>query len=87
MRRPEVVDVLNELAEAPLTEVFQRMVPGVAVDAESCVRALAQALVAYRDEPLDDAPELVEGLAFVAWVLQGAAAGREPSESPAVAYA
>lgn len=87
MRRPEVIDVLEDLADQDdLHDVFERVTPGLIADPEAWVRTLAQALAPFRQEPLDDQPELVGRLALVAWILQSAAALESVSES-AVVYA
>jgi hypothetical protein len=87
MRRPEVIDVLEDLADQnDVRGIFERVTPGLIVDPEAWVRALAQALAPFRNEPLDDQPELVGRLALVAWILQSAAALESVSES-AVVYA
>ncbi len=66
-RHPEVVDILAQLAEyeglADLFDIRNGHEPA------AYLSALAEALSPYRHAPLDDAPELVEGLAFVASTL------------------
>lgn len=79
-RRPEVVDVLADLAKhEELPEAFARAVGGAVTDPSAYVGALSQALAPYVDAPLDDAPELIEGLAIVAWVLERAASDEGPA--------
>jgi hypothetical protein len=85
MRRPEVIDALEELADqGDIVEAFERITPGLLPDPGAWVRSLAQALAPYRHEPLDDDPALVARLALVSWVLQSAAKLESVYESAAV---
>ena len=85
-RRPEVIDSLMALAGDPaLPEATQRVAPGRLNDPGSEMRRLAEDLTPYRDRRLDDAPELVERLLFVAWLLNEAVKDDQPtSEIPAL---
>jgi hypothetical protein len=67
-RHPEIVDVLLELSQEPelLIEQFGDTGP----DPASFVQALAEGLTPYRQAPLEEAPELITGLALVAEALQ-----------------
>jgi hypothetical protein len=89
MRNPEVVDVLEEMADhADLRDLFARVIPGVDDPAEF-LRALAHELAPFRSQPLDDdvAPEIVVRLAVVARVFQIADSLESVSESAALAFA
>ncbi len=83
-RRPEVLDTLTTLANTPeLPRIMERVAPGVMSDPATEVSQLADALAPYRERPLDDAPELVERLAFIAWVLRHAESDDQPTtDSP-----
>ncbi len=87
-RHPEIVDVLASLStDAALCEAMERAAPGVMLDPAAYVQ-LADALGPYRQIPLDDAPELVQALAFLAWVLERAVADTQPtSETAALVFA
>lgn len=85
MRRPDVIDALEELAEQDdLREMFERVTPGLIADPEAWVKSLADSLAPFRYEPLDDAPELVGRLGLLAWVLECAESLVTASESAAV---
>lgn len=87
-RRPEVIDVLEALArDAQFCAALARFSDGRVSDPASYLRALSQALIPYRDTPLDDAPELVEALASVAQALAKALDEQPTSDTPAVAVA
>lgn len=68
-RHPEVIDVVAGLAEHP--DELNSLFGGNGHDPAAFVTALANGLVPYKDEPLDDAPELIEGLAVLAMALRG----------------
>jgi hypothetical protein len=89
MRHPEVVDLLESMADDAVTaEQLSRVVPRALNEPSAYLHSLAGALAPYRDGPLDDAPELVEGLAFVAWVVERIAQDEQPTGSiPALALA
>lgn len=87
-RHPEVVDVLLRLAgSASLPAIFERVIPGVVADPAGYVRSLAELVAVYRNEPLDDAPEVVEGLALVAWIVEAATSLESVNQFAAVALA
>lgn len=72
-RHPEVIDALNALAGYDrLNDHFG----GNGHDPNGFAASLAQGLAPYRDAPLDN-PELVQGITFLAWVLQS---DRSPEE-------
>ena len=71
-RHPQVIDVLTDLADEPgLRDAFGAN----GHDPAAFVTALAEGLAPYRREPLDEAPELVEGLAFIAGTIREAVDG------------
>lgn len=73
-RHPEVVEALHDLAEREgLTELFGAN----GHDPAAFINALAEGLSLYRQQPLTDAPELVEGLAVVAQVLERGTNGNQ----------
>lgn len=85
MRRPETIDVLEELSDqGDLRDAFERVTPGPIADPEAWVRSLADSLAPFRHEPLDDAPDLVGRLGFLVGVLQCAASLESVSEAAAV---
>jgi hypothetical protein len=85
-RRPEVIDLLEEMAsDERIGVTLERVTQGRVDDPASYMRALAQALRPFRDAPLDDAPQLVEALGFVAWVVRHATDDQPTAETPAVA--
>lgn len=67
-RHPEVIDVLVELSGY---EHLNDHFGGNGHDPNGFAAALAEGLTPYREVPLDDNPELVQQLAFLAWALQG----------------
>lgn len=70
-RHPEIIGLLSELSEQPdLNQLFG----GNGHDPAAFVKALAEGLAPYRDAPLIEAPELVEGLALLAQTLRTGAA-------------
>jgi hypothetical protein len=66
-RHPEIVDVLTDLSH-------YAEVPGLfganGHDPVAFLKALAEGLAPYRTRPLEEAPELVNGLALVAQTLR-----------------
>jgi hypothetical protein len=87
-RRPEVIDALSALADDPaFAEAVERVAPLAMSDPQGEAARLAQELAPYRTEPLDDAPELIERLAFVAWALNAALGAEQAVESPALTVA
>ncbi len=67
-RHPEVVGVVAALAgDADLPAMFGSN----GHDPAAFVAALADGLAPYRERPLTDAPELIEGLATLATALEG----------------
>jgi hypothetical protein len=73
-RHPEVIDALNALAGYDgLNDHFG----GNGHNPNGFAAALAKGLAPYRDAPLDDNPDLIQGITFLAWVLQG---DRSPEE-------
>lgn len=85
-RRPEVIDLLAEMADDPrVAEALERVTRGQVENPSAYVGALADALRPYRDAPLDDAPHLVEALAFMALVSSRIEDGQPTSEMAAVA--
>jgi hypothetical protein len=73
-RHPEVIDALREIAGyESLNDYFG----GNGHDPNGFAAALADGLVPFRVAPLDDNPELVQQLAFLAWALE---AERSPEE-------
>jgi hypothetical protein len=86
-RRPEIIDALLSLSSDPaLADTVERVAPSaLGPDPVSEVKRLADALAPYRECPLDDAPELVERLLLVAWLLNKAISDDQPtSETPAL---
>ena len=85
-RRPEVIDTLVTLSRDPhLRDIVEGVAPGVLPDPATDLAQLADALAPYRERPLDDAPELVERLALVAWILaQATSDSRTTERSPAL---
>jgi hypothetical protein len=73
-RHPEVIDALTALASY---DHLNNHFGGNGHDPNAFAAALAEGLAPYRDIPLDDNPELVQHLAFLAWALQ---AERSPNE-------
>jgi hypothetical protein len=72
-RHPEVIDALNALAGYErLNDYFG----GNGHNPNGFAAALAKGLAPYREAPLDN-PELVNGITFLAWALQGE---RSPAE-------
>lgn len=66
-RHPEVIEALTALAEYDsLNDHFG----GNGHDPNAFAAGLAEGLTPYRETPLDDNPELIQGLAFLAWALQ-----------------
>ncbi|MDA0184114.1 hypothetical protein OJ997_27645 [Solirubrobacter phytolaccae] len=87
-RRPEVIEMLRELASDPeLPSAVARVVPEVFANIRGELEQLADELEPYRTEPLDDSPELVERLALIAWALQRANDTQATSEFSALAHA
>jgi hypothetical protein len=87
-RRPEIVDLLEQVADRDdLGEVFERVIPGLIEHPDGFLRTLAQDLAPFRSAPLEDAPELVLRLAFVAKVFQVADSLDVVSETAALAFA
>jgi hypothetical protein len=83
-RRPEVLDALASLSkDYDLPDVVDRISPGAMSNPAADVAWLAAALAPYRGRPLDDAPELVEKLAFLAWVLNQAVSDDQPTSDSA----
>jgi hypothetical protein len=73
-RRPEVIDALREIAGYErLNDYFG----GNGHDPNGFASALADGLAPFQAAPLDDSPELVQQLVFLAWALE---AERSPSE-------
>lgn len=73
-RHPDVIDALNVIAAyRGLNDHFG----GNGHDPNGFAAALAEGLVPYREAPLDDNPEIVQQLAFLAWALE---AERTPKE-------
>ncbi len=66
-RHPEVIDALSALAAYDhLNDHFG----GNGHDPKAFATSLAEGLAPYRTLPLNDNPELIQGLAFFAWALQ-----------------
>jgi hypothetical protein len=87
-RRPNVIDALRELADdGNLRAEIARVAPEVFQDVNVEAAELADALEPYTARPLDDAPQLVERLALIAWALQRVADRQTTSEFPALAHA
>jgi hypothetical protein len=75
-RHPEVIDALNALAGYNrLNDYFG----GNGHNPNGFAASLAAGLVPYRDAPLDN-PELIQGLTFLAWALQGEHSAEELAE-------
>lgn len=73
-RHPEVIDALNVIAAYQgLNDHFG----GNGHDPNGFAAALAEGLAPYREAALDDNPEIVQQLAFLAWALE---AERSPEE-------
>ena len=73
-RHPEVIDALKLIASYDkLNDHFG----GNGHDPNRFAAALAEGLVPYQVVPLDDNPEIVQQLAFLAWALE---AVRSPEE-------
>jgi hypothetical protein len=87
-RRSEVVDILDDLADWDgLGAMFGRVIPDAIPDPAEYVRSVSAALDPFLDNPLDDAPKVIEPLVLVAWVIQTAVALDTVSEFAAVALA
>jgi hypothetical protein len=85
-RRPEVIDLLEELArDDQITSTLERVTQGRVDNPAAYFRAVAQALRPYRDAPFDDAPQLVEAVGFLGWVVGRVADDQPTAETPAVA--
>jgi hypothetical protein len=80
-RRPEALDVLDALSTDPsLLSAIESVAPGVlGTDPAAEIKRLAEDLATYRDRPLDDAPELIEKLLLVAWLVRQACESGEPT--------
>lgn len=75
-RHPEVIDALNALAGCDrLNDYFG----GNGHNPNGFAAALAAGLEPYREAPLDN-PELVQGITFLAWALQGERSPEELAE-------
>ena len=70
-RHPEVVGVVADLAQ---NADFPALFGSNGHNPAAFVTALAEGLAPYREQPLTDAPELIEGLAILATALEGNAA-------------
>lgn len=66
-RRPEVIDALTAIAGY---EHLNDHFGGNGHDPNGFAAALVEGLAPYRDRPLDDNPEMVQSLTFLAWALQ-----------------
>jgi hypothetical protein len=66
-RRPEIIDALIDLSTY---EGLNNYFGGNGHDPSGFAKALAQGLEPYKVRPLDDNPEMIQGLAFLAWALQ-----------------
>jgi hypothetical protein len=66
-RHPEVIDALSVLAQFDDLNAY---FGGNGHDPNAFAAALAEGLAPYRELPLDDNPELIQNLAFMAWALQ-----------------
>ena len=76
-RRPEVIDALGALAGYDrLNDYFG----GNGHDPNGFAAALAEGLEPYRSRLLDDNPEMVQSLAFLAWALQEQRSAEELGE-------
>lgn len=65
-RNPEVLASLHELSDCPqLKEHFPEE-----THPQEYLLAIADGLTTYLKEPLEDDPELVQSLGFIAWALQ-----------------
>ena len=67
-QHPEIVDVLRDLTSV---NGFKESFGGNGHDPDAYVEALAEALTPYQQTLMDDAPELVVDLGFLAWTLKG----------------
>ncbi|MFT3864586.1 MAG: hypothetical protein QM729_09965 [Solirubrobacterales bacterium] len=66
-RHPDVIDALNVIASYDrLNDHFG----GNGHDPNGFAAALAEGLAPYREAPLDDDPEIVQQLVFLAWALE-----------------
>lgn len=66
-RNPEIIDVLDEIAG------FQGLngrFGGNGHDPNAYVAALSVGLAPYREQPMEEQPELVQSLGFLSWVLE-----------------
>jgi hypothetical protein len=77
-RRPEIIDALTMLAE--YEHLNNNYFGGNGHDPNGFAAALAEGLVPYRTRPLDDNPEMVQSLVFLAWALQEQRSPEELSE-------
>lgn len=76
VRHPEVIDALNALAGYDqLNDYFG----GNGHNPNGFAAALARGLEPYCEAPLDD-PDLVQGINFLAWALQGKRSPEELAE-------
>lgn len=76
VRHPEVIDALNALAGYDrLNDYFG----GNGHNPNGFAAALAEGLEPYRHAPLES-PELIQGIAFLAWALQGERSPEELAE-------
>ena len=75
-RHPEVIDALNALAGYDrLNDYFG----GNGHNPNGFAAALAKGLEPYRQAPIEN-PELIQGIAFLAWALQGERSPEELAE-------
>jgi hypothetical protein len=66
-RNPEIIDVLAEVSKfGGLNARFG----GNGHDPSAYVEALASGLEPYREQPMEERPELVQSLGFLSWVLE-----------------
>lgn len=87
-RHPEVFEVLDELMEwSEIDGLFERVIPGSIPDAVGYLRSVSESLRPFATAPLSDAPEVVEQLALVSWVVQTAASLESVSQFAALALA
>lgn len=66
-RNPEIIDVLGEIAEF---QGLNQRFGGNGHDPNAYVAALAVGLAPFREQPMEEEPELVQSLGFLSWVLE-----------------
>jgi hypothetical protein len=86
MRRPGVVHLLGQLAnDDEIRELLEGVAPGRIVDPSAWIAGLADAVAPYRNQPLDDAPEVIEELTLLTAALLAAANNEQlPDQETAV---